>query len=100
MRLPSFAALALTVLLPLSAAAATVTVRSGETLSDIAARYDVSVDSLMRMNGISNPDHRRNRQSPEGSRPGPAQPGPAAIGSARGKPCPPSQRVTTSVLAI
>ena len=30
-----FAALALTVLLPLSAAAATVTVRSGETLSDM-----------------------------------------------------------------
>ncbi len=45
MRLPSFAALALTALLPLSAAAATVTVRSGETLSDIAARYDVSVAS-------------------------------------------------------
>ncbi len=57
MRLPSFAALALTVLLPLSAAAATVTVRSGETLSDIAARYDVSVDSLMRLNGINDPDH-------------------------------------------
>ena len=57
MRLPSFAALALTVLLPLSAAAATVTVRSGETLSDIAARYDVSVDSLMRLNGIRDPDH-------------------------------------------
>jgi LysM repeat protein len=57
MRLPSFAALALTVLLPLSAAAATVTVRSGETLSEIAARYDVSVDSLMRLNGINDPDH-------------------------------------------
>ena len=57
MRLPSFAALALTVLLPLSAAAATVTVRSGETLSDIAARYDVSVDSLMRLNGINDPDY-------------------------------------------
>jgi LysM repeat protein len=57
MRLPSFAALALTVLLPLSAAAATVTVRSGETLSEIAARYDVSVDSLMRINGINDPDH-------------------------------------------
>jgi peptidoglycan endopeptidase LytE len=57
MRLPSFAALALTALLPLSAAAATVTVRSGETLSDIAARYDVSLDSLMRLNGIKDPDH-------------------------------------------
>jgi LysM repeat protein len=57
MRLPSFAALALTALLPLSAAAATVTVRSGETLSDIAARYDVSVVSLMRLNGIKDPDH-------------------------------------------
>ena len=32
-------------------------VRSGETLSDIAARYDVSVDSLMRLNGIKDPDH-------------------------------------------
>ena len=57
MRLPSFAALVLTALLPLSAAAATVTVRSGETLSDIAARYDVSVASLMRLNGIKDPDH-------------------------------------------
>ncbi|QNI93654.1 LysM domain-containing protein [Synechococcus sp. A15-127] len=57
MRLPSFAALVLTALLPLSAAAATVTVRSGETLSDIAARYDVSVASLMRLNRIKDPDH-------------------------------------------
>ena len=57
MRLPSFAVLALTALLPLSAAAGTVTIRSGETLSDIAARYDVSVASLMRLNGITNPDH-------------------------------------------
>jgi LysM repeat protein len=33
-----------------------VTVRSGETLSDIADRYGVSVGTLMRMNGIRNPD--------------------------------------------
>ena len=31
-------------------------VKSGETLSDIADRYSVSVDTLMRMNGIRNPD--------------------------------------------
>jgi len=32
------------------------TVRSGETLSDIAARYGVSVSSLARANGLSNPN--------------------------------------------
>ena len=63
MRLPSIAALALSAvlplsaLLPMSALAATVTVRPGETLSDIASRYNVSVAALMRLNGISDPDH-------------------------------------------
>ena len=57
MRLPSIAALALSAVLPLSAMAATVTVRPGETLSDIASRYNVSVGALMRLNGINDPDH-------------------------------------------
>ena len=48
------AAMALT---PLAGQTANVTVKSGETLSDIADRYDVSLNSLMRLNGISNSDH-------------------------------------------
>jgi peptidoglycan endopeptidase LytE len=56
MRRTALAALLLTAWLPLSATAASVTVRSGETLSDIANRYGVSVGTLMRMNGIRNPD--------------------------------------------
>ena len=56
MRRTAVAALLLTAWFPLSATAASVTVRSGETLSDIAYRYGVSVGTLMRMNGIRNPD--------------------------------------------
>ena len=56
MRRTALTALLLTAWLPLSATAASVTVRSGETLSDIADRYGVSVGTLMRMNGIRNPD--------------------------------------------
>ncbi len=56
MRRTALAALLLTAWFPLSATAASVTVRSGETLSDIADRYGVSVGTLMRMNGIRNPD--------------------------------------------
>ena len=42
------AALVLTTLLPLtSMEAATITVKSGETLSDIADRYGISVGALM-----------------------------------------------------
>ena len=49
------AALILTTLLPLtSMEAATITVKSGETLSDIADRYGISVGALMRMNGMRN----------------------------------------------
>ena len=49
------AALVLTTLLPLtSMEAATITVKSGETLSDIADRYGISVGALMRMNGMRN----------------------------------------------
>ncbi|AII50317.1 peptigoglycan-binding protein LysM [Synechococcus sp. KORDI-52] len=57
MRHSALAALLLTAWFPLSATAASVTVRSGETLSDIADRYGVSVGTLMRMNGIRNPNH-------------------------------------------
>lgn len=56
MRRTAVAALLLTAWFPLSATAASVKVRSGETLSDIAYRYGVSVGTLMRMNGIRNPD--------------------------------------------
>lgn len=48
------AALVFTTLMPLSIQAATITVRPGETLSDIADRYGVSVGALMRMNGMRN----------------------------------------------
>ena len=41
---------------PLPALAAQVTVKPGETLSDIAARHRVSVSTLMKVNGISDPD--------------------------------------------
>ena len=57
MRRTALAVLVLTALLPLSATAATITVKSGETLSDIAERYGVSVTTLMRLNGIRNPNH-------------------------------------------
>lgn len=57
MRLTSLTVLALTALLPITAAAGTITVKPGETLSDIAARYNVSTTALMRLNGISDPDH-------------------------------------------
>ena len=57
MRLPSLAVLALTALLPLQSLAGTITVKPGETLSDIAARYNISLTKLMQMNDISNPDH-------------------------------------------
>ena len=48
------AAMALT---PIASHGSSVTVRPGETLSDIAARYGVSINSLMRLNGIRNSDH-------------------------------------------
>ena len=49
--------LALIALSPLPAGAANVTVKAGETLSDIAARYGVSVGSLMRENGLRDSNH-------------------------------------------
>ena len=48
--------LTLMALSPLAGHAASVTVKSGETLSDIAARYGVSVNSLMRVNGLRDSD--------------------------------------------
>ncbi len=51
------AALTLTALMPLPALAASITVKPGDTISDLAERYGVSVNSLMRMNGIRNSNH-------------------------------------------
>jgi len=51
-----FVALALAVVLPLPSLAAEITVKEGETLSDIAERHHVSVSSLMKLNRISDPD--------------------------------------------
>ena len=56
MRRTAFTLLVLTALLPLSANAARITVRPGQTLSDIADDYGVSVRQLMQMNGIRNSD--------------------------------------------
>ena len=56
MRRTAFALLVLTALLPLSVNAATITVRPGQTLSEIADDYGVSVRQLMQMNGIRNSD--------------------------------------------
>ena len=57
MRRTIVAALALTALLPLQAIGASITVKPGDTLSDIAARYGISVGALMRMNGLRDADH-------------------------------------------
>ncbi|MCP4973959.1 MAG: LysM peptidoglycan-binding domain-containing protein [Prochlorococcus sp.] len=56
MRRTIFTALALTAFLPLPSIGASITVRPGDTLSDIAARNRVSVGALMRANGLSNSD--------------------------------------------
>ena len=57
MRRTLLTVLAAMALIPLAGHAANVTVQSGETLSDIAARYGLSINSLMRLNGIRNSDH-------------------------------------------
>jgi LysM repeat protein len=49
--------LALAVVLPWPALAAQVTVRPGETLSEIADRNGISVTRLMQINGLKNADH-------------------------------------------
>ena len=50
-------ALTLAALLPLPSWAASVTVKPGDTLSQIAARHNVSLKALMRLNGITNSNH-------------------------------------------
>ncbi|MEB3360935.1 MAG: LysM peptidoglycan-binding domain-containing protein [Synechococcaceae cyanobacterium] len=52
-----FVALALAMVLPLPVVAAEVTVRPGETLSELAERHGVSVERLLKANGLSNPNH-------------------------------------------
>ena len=51
------AALAIALVLPLPGLAAEVTVQPGETLSQIADRLGISTARLMKLNGITNPDH-------------------------------------------
>ena len=53
----SLAALALALVLPLPALAGDVTVKPGETLSEIADRAGISIKRLMELNGISKADH-------------------------------------------
>ena len=53
----SIVALVLALALPLPALAAEVTVKPGETLSEIADRLGISIGQLMRINGISKADH-------------------------------------------
>ena len=53
----SLAALALALLLPLPALAGTITVKPGETLSEIADRLGISMKRLMELNGINKADH-------------------------------------------
>jgi LysM repeat protein len=53
----SLLALALAMVLPLPSLANEVTVKPGETLSDIAERHSVSMATLMKVNGISDPNH-------------------------------------------
>ncbi len=50
-------ALALAMTLPMPVLAGDVVVRSGETLSEIAERVGVSVERLMAVNGLSDPNH-------------------------------------------
>lgn len=59
----SFVALALALVLPLPSFAGQVTVKEGETLSEIADRYGLSVNQLMKLNGLSNADHVESGQS-------------------------------------
>jgi len=57
MRQALIAALALSALMPLQAICGSVTVRPGDTLSDIADRYGVSVGTLMRLNQLRDSNH-------------------------------------------
>ena len=51
------AALAVSALMPIQALAGSVTVRSGDTLSEIAARYGVSIRTLVRLNDLRDSDY-------------------------------------------
>jgi len=53
----TFVALALALVLPLPVWAGQVTVKEGETLSEIADRYGMSVNQLMKLNGLDNANH-------------------------------------------
>lgn len=57
MRRTLVALLALMALSVLPSGAANITVRAGDTLSDIAERYGVSIGSLMRVNGLRDSNH-------------------------------------------
>ena len=53
----SIIALTLALMLPLPGLAAEVVVKTGETLSEIAERHNIPLSRLLRLNGISDPDH-------------------------------------------
>ena len=57
MRSIAAAAVILSALIPLQAGAASITVKPGDTISGLADRYGISVNSLMKANGIRNSDH-------------------------------------------
>ncbi|MFZ0407820.1 MAG: LysM peptidoglycan-binding domain-containing protein [Cyanobium sp.] len=59
----SLVALALALVLPLPVLAGQITVKEGETLSEIAERHDMSVQQLMKLNGLSNADHVQSGQT-------------------------------------
>jgi LysM repeat protein len=78
-----FVALALAVVLPLPSLAAEITVKEGETLSDIAERHHVSVSTLMKLNRISDPDQLSVGQRltlPGGAKPGGTSPSRSGAG--------------------
>lgn len=82
--------------------AASVTVKQGETLSLIAARHDVPVSQLIKLNRITDPDQLKvgsklllKGASPSPSRPSPTTARPQSTSSGPAKASPPSPRVTT-----
>ena len=83
-----FVALALAVALPLPVLAGQVTVKEGETLSEIAERHGVSLNQLMQINGIRDADlveAGRTLTLPGSSGGGPARSGPGGVGGASGE---------------
>ncbi len=54
MRRTIITTVAITAVSPMSVWASTITVQSGETISEIAKRHKVSIESIMRVNGIQN----------------------------------------------